>query len=376
MLTPGRRLLVAWAVCVLALVSIGTAFGTHNAELVVASTSHVRPGGGETVFIAVGPRQSDEASGLITLYSPLGYGVTLGQPAGRELGDLAVTVQPRPSFGASQRFSGTVRAADPAAHVGNTCSPGWHDAVWVLEESPPLYEPPIPLTVFVDRVTGGPESAFASARMRICPPSPYERPLPPDTPERGVSLLDLSFSVASVFWKPRMPGSYAWNAVSVPYIPGTATLNLANAAQSTSFVRLPVLLTVKAKRQRRGKRRYALATACLRENGHARRGAGVVILAAPTGDRWRRVAAGFTNTRGCLTARIRVGAKVVFVRARLARTPMDFDRDPPIESPWGVWPVGRPRASGCEPAIVPRCSKASFAPAFGVRSRNTVRVPR
>jgi hypothetical protein len=98
----------------------------------------------------------------------------------------------------------------------------------------------------LDRVTSGPEAAYASVRMVMCFASPYVPP--PQGAPAGIAFGGKAFGVRDVFTNPSTPGTYPWNAVLVPYMPGTATLSTELSAQSTSYVRLPVALELTVKR--------------------------------------------------------------------------------------------------------------------------------
>jgi hypothetical protein len=345
------RLLLAAGVGICALAFAGTTFGAYNPALLVAGTSH-ELGTGGPIVIGVAQAESDDATGIATFYSPRGYGVRLTQRSGAMLGTVAGVFK---VGGGRDDIEGRVVVDNPANHVGDTCAPGLHEAVWMLEFAF-LRDPAntIRVPAYVDRVTAGPEAAFASARIQICLGSPYVPP-PAGAPS-GSSLIVAAFSVGGVFSNPRTRGSHAWNGVFVPYTPGTATLNQANVAQSTSSVRLPVRLRVRAKRQRLGSGTFAVATACLSESGQAVRGVRMNILGGPTaGLARRRLASGRTDARGCFTTRLRVRTRFLFVRAS-------------VEIPARA-------ATGCRPTIVPRCTDSSIAPAFGLLS-GTARVKR
>jgi hypothetical protein len=232
-----------------------------------------------------------------------------------------------------------------------------HEAVWILEFTGSGNQVRWPM--YVDRVTTAPESAYASARIRVCLPSPYVPP--PQGAPAGASPIITAFSVRGVFTNPGTRGSYPWNGVFVPYTPGTATPHMANAAQSSSFVRLPIRLTMTAKRQRRGKRTFAVVTACVTEAGQGIRGIRVGIHGGATAAkanniRARRLAGGATNARGCTTSRVRVRTKALFLRA--------------------IADVPARQASACQPTIVPRCSEPSIAPAFDLSSGRAKRIRR
>jgi hypothetical protein len=352
-LAKTHRFFLSAAAGVSALAFASTASAAYNPSLLIAGTSHVLSRGAPVV-IGVGQGENDDATGVATIYSPRGYGVTLKQPAGTTLGGLAGAVKV-----GGDRFNveGTVKTDTPANYVSNTCSPGLHEAVWVLEYT--LAGNPIRVPIYVDRVTAAPESAYASARMRLCLESPY---VPPPPGRQSVaSVVLMAFSVRSVFTNPRTRGSYPWNGVFVPYTPGTGMLNQANAAQGSSLVRLPVRLTMSAKRLRRGSRTFAVVTACVNEAGQGVRGITVAFRSGATAatansSRARRIASGRTNASGCVTRSVRVRGRNIYIRA--------------------IADVPARQAPRCQPAIVPRCFQPSIAPVFDLSGGRAKRVRR
>jgi hypothetical protein len=350
-LTRSLRLCASAAVGCFALVFAGTAFAAYNPSLLVAGTNHSLSRSAPVV-IGLDRDDNDDATGEVTFYSPRSYRVTLGQAPGIELGGISGQYQIGARGGAVVDIEGKIKTDNAANYVTNTCSPGAHEAVWVLEFT--VEGNPMRIPIYVDRVTTGPEAAYASARMKLCLASPYLPP--PQGAPSGASLLVAAFSVRSVFTNPSARASYAWNAIFTPYTPGSATLNPTLTAQSTSFVRLPVGFSVSAKRQRRGKTTFALVTACLKEGGAGIRGVSVQILGGRTARGAKRVAGGRTNARGCATARVRVRTKTMVIAA--------FADVPPRQ------------ASNCQPVIVARCSRPSVAPLFDLLSATAVRVRR
>jgi len=352
-LTSTARFILSSLVCVLTLTFGGTAFAAYNPSLLVAGTKHGLSTAGPVV-IGVGQDQNDDATGVITIYSPLGYSVVLNQAAGTKIGDLDAVVKVGALGGARVEITGTVTAQNPASYVTNPCSPGLHEAVWLIEST--LAGNPLRIPIYVDRVTAGPEAAFASAKIRICLASPYVAP--PQGAAAGASLIVAAFSVNGVFSNPTTRGSYAWQGQFVPYAVGTANLNPGNAAQSMSITRLPVQFRVSAKKVRRGKLRLARVTACVSEAGQPIRGLRVSILAGRTAGRTARVARATTNARGCATATVRLRYRTTFFRASTSVPDRDVT------------------AQGCTPTLAPRCTAVTIAPAFNIRSGNTVRVRR
>jgi hypothetical protein len=338
------RLLVCAAAAVCALSFSGAALAAYNPILIIANTNHA-VGGSGPVVIGMGQDESDDATAAAKIYAPLGYTVTLGQAPGTQLGTVSGEAKIATLGGARREFeNGTVKADNPANHVSNPCSPGMHEAVWILEFS--LLGNAFRLPMYVDRVTTGPEAAYASARIEVCFPSPYLPP--PQGAPSGASLLAAAFDVRGVFRSPNARGTYGWNAIFTPYTPGSATANTANAAQSTAFVRLPVTFAISVKRQKRGNRTFAILTACVREARVGVRGLRVNFLGGRTAARARRVASARTNARGCATARIRVRRTMLVLAAV----------DVPVR-----------QAAQCQPTLVARCSVSSVSPAFDLLTR-------
>lgn len=361
-MTRTVRFLLLTSACALSLAFGGNALAAYNPSLITAGTSHGLGGRGPLV-IGVGQDQNDDATGVVTIYAPRGFGVTLGQTAGTKIGDLDGVVKVGALGGARVEITGTVNARDPATYASNPCSPGVHEAVWTIDTM--LAGTALSIPMYVDRVTTGPEAAFASARIRVCLASPYVPP--PQGAASGASLIVAAFSVIGVFSNPNTRGQYPWNAVFVPYAPGTATLNPGNAAQSTSYTRLPVQLNVTARKIRRGNRRFARVTACLTEGGQRVRGVRVNIFAGRSARRVARVGRPRTNSRGCATLLVRLRNRVTFFRASTSIPDRDVTASP------GCMPA-IPLAPGAPP---PRCTSATLAPVIGpLFSRTTVRVRR
>jgi hypothetical protein len=297
------------AVCVasvLALTFAPTATAAYNPTLLVGETSPVLGGTG-SVRIFVRTRAEDDATATITVYSPRGYVLKLGHRAGTLLGSVI-------AFLGEEAVQGTIRTA--AGDPTNSCAPGAHDAVWEigLTLAGRSYRVPI----YVDRLSRGAEAAHASARIHMC--------------LGAVPMRYGDITVGKVFTNPTEQGTYAWNAVFVPHAGGAA------GAQSTSYVSLPATFSVTAKRKQRG----AEVTACLREAGRAIQGVRVKLYyGGRTVFASRNVAVRLTNTRGCVTSRIRIKKLlVVFVSVHV-----------PVR-----------QAPACTPSLAPRCSEASIYP--------------
>ena len=365
-MTKTIRFVLLLSACALALAFGGNALAAYNPSLLVAGTTHATGSGGPVV-IGVGQDQNDDATGVINIYAPLGYGVALTQAPGTKIGDLEGIVRVGALGGARVPITGTVTARDPGLYTNPQqypCGGGVrHEAVWTIDTS--LAGTALAIPLYVDRVTAGPEATFASARMRVCLASPYIPP--PQGAASGASLIVAAFSVVGVFSNPNSRGSYPWNALFIPYAPGTGTLNPTNAAQSTSYTRLPVQLAVTAKRQKRGKRSFARVSACLSEAGQPVRGVRVNIFAGRTARRTARVAFGRTNARGCVTRTVRLRYRVTFFRALTSVPERNVTSSPGCTPPLSAAPGQLPPA---------RCTSATLAPVLQLFSRNTARVRR
>ena len=333
----GVRCLISGLASAFALAFPGIGFAAYNPLLLVGETNPALGGSG-SVRIFLQTHDDEDATGMVTVYSPRGYDVRLGQARGTELGTMIAFVRIGSIGGARQAVQGSVTADDPASHVTNSCAPGPHEAVWTFAFT--LAGNTYRVPIYVDRVTTGHEVAYASARLRICPASPY------GARATEVSLTYADLTLENVFRNPDERGIYPWNGVFVPYTTGTAALNTALTTQSTAYIGLPATFAVTAKRQKRGKRAFAVVTACLREAGQAVRDVTInLYYGGTTVFSSKKVASPRTNARGCATTQIRIG-KVMVVFAS-ARVPL------------------RGAASGCSPSLAPRCSGASIYPPSG-----------
>jgi hypothetical protein len=359
-LTKTVRLILLSSVCAVALAFGTNALAAYNPSLLTAGTSHGLGNAGPVV-VGVGQDQNDDATGEITFYSPRGYAVTLTQAPGTRIGDIDAVFR----VGTTPvQIQGTVTARDPAAYTNQLqfpCGNGVrHEAVWLIEST--LNNTRLEIPMFVDRTVGA-EAQFSSAKIKVCFASPYIPP--PQGAPSGASLMVAAFSVQGVFRNPSRSGSYPWNAIFTPFSPGTGTLNPANAAQSTSYTRLPVALTVRATKVKRGQRTFARVTACLTEAGRGVRGIRINILSGRTARPLGRVGGPRTNSRGCATQLVRVRYRVTFIRAGTTLPDRDVTNSP-----------------GCTPVIPvaginPRCTSATLSPVIATFfSRTTVRVRR
>jgi hypothetical protein len=249
-----RLLLVACAGLV-ALAFASTAFAAYTPRMVVAGSNHALGGGGPVTF-NITQVETDDPTFRMDLYSPLGYQVALTAAPGQQIGTASALVKVGSLGGAKVPVTGTLNAADPAQHTNNQCSPGLHTAVWTITVT--LAGTPVTVPVYVDRITSGPETAFASSRIRVCFNHPADRVRNPS----GAQLLQVAFST-DVFTNPNTLGVYRWVGLFTPYGP-TGAPNAAGSVQTQTVQRLPVQLTLAVKKVKRKGRAFALLTGTMR----------------------------------------------------------------------------------------------------------------
>lgn len=247
--------LVFACACLAALALSSTALAAYTPSNVVAGSSHALGGGGPVTF-NITQVETDDPTFRMDLYSPLGYEVALTATPGQQIGTASALVKVGSLGGAKVPVTGTVNAADPAQHTSNQCSPGQHSAVWTITVT--LAGTPVTVPIYVDRITGGPEAAFASSRIRVCFNHPADRVRNP----AGAQLLQVAFST-DVFTNPNTLGIYRWVGLFTPY-GANGQPNAAGSVQTQTVQRLPVQLSIAAKKVKRKGKVYAQLTGTLR----------------------------------------------------------------------------------------------------------------
>jgi hypothetical protein len=241
-----RMLLLACA-GVAALAFTSTALAAYSPSMVVAGSNHTTGGGGPVTF-NISQAETDDFTAVLTLYSPLGYEASLTATSG-QIGTASAVVKLHAFGGARVPVTGTVNADDPARYVSNPCAPGRHDAVWTITVS--LQGTNVTVPIYVDRITAGPEAAFASSRIRVCFNNPNNRTANPT----GAQLLSVAFSV-NAYTNPTTAGVYRWVGLFTPYA-ATGAPNAAGTIQAQTVQRLPVQLNLAVKKVKRKGRVYA-----------------------------------------------------------------------------------------------------------------------
>ena len=231
-----RFTLAALAAALGTLATAGTALAQYTPQLLVNQTGAA---GATTIRVTV-PLQ-EEATARAVIYVPTGYQATLDQAAGTTIGRVDAQANARAiSPEAVLPLAGPIVTDNPANYAANPCAPGTHTAVWIMRLEAAGQTLPVP--IYVDRITAGPEAAFASHKLTICLPSPFV-PQSAGGAAFGAKLIRAQLSLnAGVFRAPPAAVQHVWRGVFTPYTTGTAAPNPAGTREAQSLVRIAKLL--------------------------------------------------------------------------------------------------------------------------------------
>jgi len=303
-----KTLLVA-AAAALSLAFAGSALGAYTPHLAITHTPLTLAGGG-TTDLTISFDQTDDATAKVTIYVPQGYTGTLGQAAGTQLGTIDASIiasaisptQPLP-------LKGVIQADDPAKYVANPCSPGTHEAVWLLRLQAAGTELAVP--GYVDTVTAPTEAPLGKFKLQFCLPSPY---IPPTAGGAmlGAKLVSATLHLSNLFALPSENGSYGWTAVTTPYTVGSGVPNAAGTVQARAFVQLPAQLSLKAK----VKKKLATLTGALRLNNTGLAGVRVSLLSGSSRSKLKAAGSATTGAGGAFSFRKTV-RKTTYFRVKV-----------------------------------------------------------
>ena len=303
-----KTLLVATAAA-LSLAFAGSALAAYTPHLSITHTPLTLAGGG-TTDLTVAFDQADDATAKVTIYVPQGYTGTLGASAGTQLGTIDASIiafaisptQPLP-------LKGVITADDPAKYVANPCSPGTHEAVWLLRLQAAGTELAVP--GYVDTVTAPTEAPLGKFKLQFCLPSPY---IPPSAGGAmlGAKLVSATLHLSNVFALPAQNGSYGWTALTTPYTVNTGTPNPAGTVQARAFVQLPAQLSLKGK----VKKKTATLSGALRLNLAGLAGVKVSLLSGSSRTKLKAAGSATTRAGGAFSFRKTV-RKTTYFRARV-----------------------------------------------------------
>ena len=322
------RLALAAGAMFAALAFSGSAWAAYAPSLTVTSQRST-PGRPTTIILGHIQSAADDPTAKDTIYAPPGYGVNLSQPVNTKIGDVSARLILRNGGNAEVDVDGQVVADNPALHTSNACAPGLHAAVWKLNIT--VAGTPLSVPIYVDPVTGGPEAAFASAKIQLCLAGPIGTPA-------GAQLLFAFFDVSGVFTNPPTTTDRIWRATFTPYTPGTPNPNPGGTTEGQALVPGRVSLTMKSKSLKRGR---VTITGKLLVSGRPFRGA-LIELYVPGPSGLRKVAQTRTNAQGNYTFRRKIRKRTRFT----AEVLVIADRPLPCPAP----PLPTPQ--GCDTATI------------------------
>jgi len=196
--------------------------------------------------------QGDQATARIVLYVPLGYGATLNQAAGTQLGTVNATVlatQLGPNV--SLPLTGTVNVV-PQSQVQSAAlactGTATHTAYWVFTLSA-ANQPPLNVPLFVDTISAGPEATFASAKLTTCLTSPA-------TTSFGAKPTEIHVTLNNIFSSPTSAGQFVWDGIFTPYTADNGVPNPGGTVEARAIVRSPGRLGITAKNASKKKTKF------------------------------------------------------------------------------------------------------------------------
>ena len=344
-----------------ALAFAGSAFAAYTPRLLV-SHGLGRLGQSAQTIIEYHQERTDEALARLTIYVPLGYGVSTSMAAGTQIGAAQATVQARAvSPDIFLPVTGTIQADAPATYAAQATSctgTATHQAVFVLVLQASGRELRVP--IFVDPAAGG-ETAFASFKMVICLP-------PPDIPEAaggaafGAKLVDASLVFnAGVFTNPASANIYLWRGVATPWTNHKPPVNAAGTVEARTAVALPVSISLTARWD--AKRRVARLSGRITIPGVTFQGVALPLFSGARPAVLKRSGSTSRTTRNGSFAAVRKIARATYFQVRIPPSVFEATQDvcglsPPV-APAGCVSgfLGLPQAQSPARKVTPKRKK-------------------
>jgi hypothetical protein len=239
------RLALVACVSFTALAFAGSAWASYTPRLFATATT-ATPGKPTGMILTHVQEVNDDPTAKDTIYVPLGYQLNLSQAVGTQIGVVFALVVLRNGGNAEVEVEGTVTVDSSANYppASNSCTPGeTHEAVWKLNVT--IAGTPLTVPVYIDHITAGPETAFASGKLQICLAGPIGTPA-------GAQLVAAVIGVTGVFTNPPTVGYRLWRALFTPYVPGTPNPNPAGTVEGQAFSPSSVVVTITVKRLKHG----------------------------------------------------------------------------------------------------------------------------
>lgn len=218
-----HRFVVLAAGAATALAFAGQALATQKLEVSQSASAG-------SVTIKLSQAQTDQQPAQIAIYAPNGYTLNTSQAAGTKIGTTTGEVFAR-DLNIPLPLTGDVLVDNPQNHLMDSCAPGVHAAVWILNLA--VAGQTIALPVYVDPTTGT-ATALGAIRLITCL-GPADVPLAtPGRSPNGAQLLSATFTVTGVLTPPS--GTSRWLAFTTPWGTGTGVPNPTGTVETRSTV--------------------------------------------------------------------------------------------------------------------------------------------
>jgi hypothetical protein len=234
--------------------SLVTALAGATVAAVVAATFAAAAPPTQGRLIVVNPANRTNALGQTTLvsisapgtyrttvYVPLGYRAPGGLGTlGKEFGKATVYVGQ--ADGSRITLNGTLTRVDPAAYANSTCATdrAAHDVVWLVKAQQTKGTAAAEFPVFVDRITAGKETGFASYKLQWCASS-----------AANANVVETDLTLGKLFVNPVSTGMYIWRAIYEPAAADGKTIASDQSVSVASAVPLNTQVTTNVSKTRR-----------------------------------------------------------------------------------------------------------------------------
>lgn len=168
----------------------------------------------------------------VTVFIPSGYRVDLTSMPGVGVGSVTV-------WSDFRGYVGKITAAAPSEHASNSCAPGVHQAVWLLQLH--IGGKKTVVQLFVDGTVGA-DASLGGYRIEGCLPRSSDLGM-------RVAMLELDLDELT---NPRAAGAYTWRAFVTPY--SGSGPDPSRTFELRSTVPLPMKLTLRVRSDRTGRR--------------------------------------------------------------------------------------------------------------------------
>jgi hypothetical protein len=226
-----------------ALAFSSVAMAAYSPSLII--TNEVNSGTGQTsTGFGYNQTNADDPLAHVQFLAPAGYSVTLSQSPGTQIGTVEGSVFAGELGGVTVPIAGTIVVGDPTSTqlqaVAKQCTGANATVIWLLNITAAGQSLPAPVPVFVNPITSGMTSAFASASMELCLP-------PPPLATFQIKVLQAIAHVNGVFAPPATAGEFRWTAVNTPY-KADNSVNLAGTIETQAIEQRPLNATITTKR--------------------------------------------------------------------------------------------------------------------------------